>query len=199
MVARDLERHLNDVSLGSAAFAIALWIDEGYGSADERAIFGVSIGTVAEVDGMRAAPALREIPDDQWYSRPCSERWNSGNWAHIVEQFLTPETEQALDPLREAIRIDEDLLEHHRPSCDFGWPCSCESTAVRRWIEVGVAALAGTKVPATLPTTPDLLVFAESPDLSCAQRITAMRRTIDAARFHETFPAWQAACQDCRR
>jgi len=181
LVARDLEMHLRDLETNGPPFAVALWVDEGVDS--ETPTYGVSIGADADLAGLRAAPAFRGITDDQWRSWPSSERWNSGNWAHIAEDFLSTDTDEALDPLRDIIGIEDLDLAHEE--CDLGWPCSCQTDAARRWLNIGVAALRRATVPG------EVLVFPEGPDLTCPQRAVAMLRTVDPGRFHATFPAWR--------
>jgi hypothetical protein len=179
LVARDLELHLRD--LEPTAFAVALWVDEGIDS--EIPLYGVSVGADADLAGLRAAPAVRDIPDEHWLHWPSSERWNSGSWTRIAEDFLSPDTEDALEPLRDVIQLEELSLEHD--ACDLGWPCSCQTDSARRWIDIGVAALRRATVAG------EVLVFGEGVEMTCPQRALAMLRTVDPGRFHATFPAWR--------
>ncbi len=197
LVARDIERHLATAEVTGPAFAIALWIDEGAGSGDLTATYGLSIGVDADLAGMRSAPAYRDMPDEYWHQWPASERWNSGCWRHLVDRFLAPDTESAIEPLRELIRAEHEA-ERGDVECDLAWPCSCNGPGVRSWVEIGFRAVALTSVPAAFPTTADVLVFAEGADQTPWQRAVAMRRTVDSDKFHAMFPAWRRLAEAAR-
>jgi hypothetical protein len=182
LVAQDIERHLAAARVEGPVYGIALWIDEGYTSWDETAQYGLSVGTEADTDRMRGAPFYRDIPDERWYGWPTSPHWNSGDWSHLVEDFLRPDTETALEPLREQIRGEVPALEE----------------AAGRWHEIAVKALTLAALPPELPTTADVLVYPEGPDLTCAEKALAMLGTVPPERLHESFPVWRRTAEAVR-
>jgi len=193
LVAHDIEAYLETLRVESSVYAIALWIDDGSGAADETAQYGLSVGTEGESDRQRAAC---NIPHERWAHWPSSERWNSGNWSHLVEDFLTSSTESALEPLREIIR--QEGFENEDAGFDFSWPGSDQFPGVTRWHEIAIKALTSISLPSTLPATADVVVYPEGPDLICAQRAHGMLCTIEPNRFHKAFPAWRRMAEAVR-
>jgi hypothetical protein len=196
LVARDLERFAEKARVTGAVFAVALWVDDGSGAWDGTPEYGVSVGADADLDPLRRAPVHQAIPDDHWYGWPTSERWNSGNWSHVAEDFITPSTKQALRPLSDQIRAEAG--DHGDGECDLEWPCSCQASGFTRWLGIAAAAATRVRLPASVPATSDVVMYVEGPDLQPVQRALAMLRTVPAPLFHAIFPVWRRLAQVIR-
>ena len=80
----------------------------------------MSVGTDADLERTRSAPAYRDRADEQWYQWPSSPRCNSGEWSLIGQEFLGPQTDAELEPLLQQIRDEDPDMEPSLPTNSRG-------------------------------------------------------------------------------
>jgi hypothetical protein len=178
MMARDLMDFLarRAATIDGPVFGIALFVDDQQGGG-----VGVGIGTERWYDRFCLYPVHRDLSEEIVLSGP-AYRWWSGNWDLVAEQFLTDRTARAIEPAC-------------RTLADPATSAPKRADAARRMREYGFSAAAQVVVPATLATAVDTLVYAETPDVTCAQLAEGMLRTIPAARLHAAVPHWRRLAQ----
>lgn len=178
VVARDLVLFLDSYAskVDGPVFAIALW-------ADDQGYFGVSLGTEAWYERQRSITAYRDWSEVE-LSSSCF-RWHSGNWDIVAREFLSPEVEGALDPLKTVL-------------CDPSTEEEAYYQTVGRWYEIAVQAVRQVQPPPSLPTSPDLLLYTEYPGATCIEHAEAILQTVPPARFHEVMPVWRETARAVR-
>ena len=157
-------------TVDSRVYALAMWADPVYG--DIR----ISVGTESNAQAILAWPGPQKSYDDLW--GPKSARWNSGNWHYMVMDFLSESTLEQLAPLKALVNDD---------SLDDATACGMR----HRWVEIAVAAVKLTEVPAGATITDDCMFYVELPELTPAAYAYMMLRTVDPERFHRVFPQWR--------
>jgi len=171
-VAADLHGFLAQFlpTVDSRVYALAVWADPVYGDIQ------ISVGTESNAQAMLAWPGSQKSYDDLW--GPKSTRWNSGDWHYMVMDFLSESTLEQLAPLKALVNDN---------SLDDATACGMR----HRWVEIAVAAVKLTEVPAGPTITDDCLFYVELPELTPPGYAYMMLRTVDPERFHRVFPQWR--------
>jgi hypothetical protein len=180
LVARELEDALDRWGQEHPGpfYAATLWVDEVYGY--------FAFNTADQTDYEERCARLASHTQQELLGP--AFRWYSGDWSTQPESFLTPETTDILAPLAEFVNDDSNEIE----ALELVWP---------RWQAIAYDAVRQVRLPSTLTTTGDCLVYVERDDLNLVETAEDMLRTMPAARFHEAIPAWRqlaAAVRDAR-
>jgi hypothetical protein len=180
LVARDLEDALDRWGQEHPGpfYATTLWVDEVYGY--------VAFNTADQTDYEDRCARYAGFTEQELHGP--AFRWCSGDWSTQPTDFLTPETTDILAPLTEYVNDDSNEIE----ALELVWP---------RWHAIAYDAVRRVRLPSTLTTTPDCLVYVERDDLTLLETAEDMLRTMPAARFHEAIPAWRqlaAAVREAR-
>jgi len=180
LVARDLKRHVEArlVDLDGPVYALSLWVENVYG------VLGVNIATETSFRSLFGAPAYARLDRQSLYG-PAGRRWCSGNWPVIVENFLSDETDTALEPMRVLVQ------EYEHDEAD-------NLEVMRRWAQIGLHAfdLAG---PLSMRNTvPEAITFVEFPDSTPVGNAEAMLWAVGAERLHRAIPDWRELARAVR-
>jgi len=173
LVATDLRRNL-EVRAPNVrdVYGVCLWSDDLYGS------FLVSLGTEAEFERQRRLPAYASQPDQILFA-PGGVRWSVGDWHRFPDdEFVTAETEAALEPL--ISRLRDDTLS------DAELEAECA-----RWRELTFAVFDLAQPLDLLPCTEDAIAFVAIDEMNVEEQLDLMSRTVPAARMQATFPQWR--------
>jgi hypothetical protein len=149
-------------------YAATLWVDEVYGY--------FAFNTADQTDYEQRCARFTGLTNQELLGP--GYRWYSGDWSTQPQDFLSPETTETLAPLAEFVNDDSNDVD----ALELVWP---------RWHAIAYDAVRQVRVPPTLSTTPDHLVYVERDDLSLVETAWDMLRTMPAARFHEVIPAWR--------
>jgi hypothetical protein len=173
LVAADLRRNL-EVRAPNVrdVYGVCLWSDDLYGS------FLVSLGTEAEFERQRRFPAYAAQPDEVLFA-PDGLRWSVGDWHRFPDdEFVTEETEAALEPL--ILRLRDDTLS----DAELGAECA-------RWRELTFAVFDLAQPLDLLPCTEDAIAFVAFDEMNVEEQLDVMSRTVPASRMQARFPHWR--------
>jgi hypothetical protein len=174
LVGRDFATHLERraADLDGPVYAVALAAEYEYGQ------YLATMNSEAFYDRAAGVPGYRNAGRAE-LSGPTGIRWNTGEWRiYADDDFLSAETQQALDPLSTILKTGDD---------DEEW-----TRAAWRWVEIAFLAIDLGRPLTVLPaTTPDAIAFVSFHDEGTPASAAAMQRNIPLDQFHALFPEWR--------